>query len=118
MHTETKKRQQVLKWQAKRLFNSICRTIHYASKLYNFIIHSGELYKTSTRTTWTKALLGFEPRISCLQDRRFDQLSHSATEIRSKRHLPDNKNRRRKNNTQQKPACQDAENADKPDAVF
>lgn len=26
-----------------------------------------------------KALLGFEPRISCLLDRHFDQLSHSAT---------------------------------------
>ena len=25
-----------------------------------------------------KALLGFEPRISCLLDRRFNQLSHSA----------------------------------------
>ena len=30
-----------------------------------------------------KALLGFEPRISCLLDRRFNQLSHRA------RHEPD-----------------------------
>ena len=28
-----------------------------------------------------QALLGFEPRITCLQDRHFDQLSHSATGI-------------------------------------
>ena len=26
-----------------------------------------------------KALLGFEPRISCLLDRRFNQLSHGAS---------------------------------------
>ena len=29
--------------------------------------------------TVKKALLGFEPRISCLLDRHFDQLSHSTT---------------------------------------
>ena len=35
------------------------------------------------QTSWnsnSKALLGFEPRVSCLQDRRFDQLSHGASE--------------------------------------
>ena len=31
------------------------------------------------RLTGEKALLGFEPRISCLLDRHFDQLSHSTT---------------------------------------
>ena len=30
-------------------------------------------------SVYYKALLGFEPRISCLLDRRFNQLSHSAT---------------------------------------
>ncbi|KAK2881287.1 hypothetical protein Q8A67_018555 [Cirrhinus molitorella] len=29
-----------------------------------------------------EAPLGFEPRISCLQDRRFDQLSHGAPSLR------------------------------------
>ena len=32
----------------------------------------------STLRVCEKALLGFEPRISCLLDRRFNQLSHGA----------------------------------------
>ena len=33
--------------------------------------------REKVRLTGEMALLGFEPRISCLQDRHFDQLSHS-----------------------------------------
>lgn len=35
----------------------------------------------SDRCAPQKALLGFEPRISCLLDRRFNQLSHRAAEM-------------------------------------
>ena len=39
-----------------------------------------ELFKSKqTRLTKTKAPEGFEPSISCLLDRRFNQLSHGAT---------------------------------------
>ena len=37
-----------------------------------------EHYNEITKTCGSQAPLGFEPRISCLLDRRFNQLSHGA----------------------------------------
>ena len=34
-------------------------------------------YKKKEATMLDEVLLGFKPRVSCLQDRRFHQLSHS-----------------------------------------
>ena len=36
------------------------------------------VFNIATSTSFQKAPLGFEPRISCLLDRRFNQLSHGA----------------------------------------
>ena len=43
--------------------------------LHEFRLHSSKKKKQ-------KAPLGFEPRISCLLDRRFNQLSHGARRLR------------------------------------
>ena len=45
-----------------------------------YVVQQVPLDKKTTLPCHTdkKALLGFEPRISCLLDRRFNQLSHKA----------------------------------------
>ena len=50
--------------------------VHFDTGLHIHIVSQG--HSTKRYGSKEKALLGFEPRISCLLDRRFNQLSHSA----------------------------------------
>ena len=58
----------------------------YCTVLHVFTLYWSRAYVVHLTLVWTsteagiveKAPLGFEPRISCLLDRRFNQLSHGA----------------------------------------
>ena len=61
---------QVRFWPAEWPFFTLTKTPPYMKEM---------LYVQVKCATWfPEAPLGFEPRISCLQDRRFNQLSHGA----------------------------------------
>ena len=64
---------QHLFWMGKVTGNTI-----WQDKLVEMKLTKSEL-RQKLRLTGEKALLGFEPRISCLLNRHFDQLSHSTT---------------------------------------
>lgn len=64
---------QNLKYRWEQL-STECGHLYVRGNILN-TFRDGELFKARKQS---EALLGFEPRISCLLDRRFNQLSHRA----------------------------------------